>query len=563
MAGDKHFKEKMQSYSWHEVLHGTAFVKTGEEKFGSETGTRWELSGYREDIFFISFESDNNIYIFSKENDQIPFETITKYELARHLKFDGNSRLVEEFEALGLPMVRSVLSDLREDYRTNLDSEFGHLPVQERKFFDPALFAAVELDLRRREASLEAERLFEISKHLDALKTPKGMSLSGFLNKTLEPQRWLIEGILPVNGNVSVVAAMKTGKSTFVYNLMHSLIFGEPLLNYFRTNEFDGRVGFVNFELTEEQCQDWFFRSPIGSTDRIHVWNLRGEPNPFRTDQSIAEFANEVLDEGIRVLILDPWSSLFVGDTNSNDEVKQFWLKLDAFKKASGAKELVIPIHAGRDVTKSRGASTLDDHPDSIIHITRQSDGVRTLRATGRDVDVPEGELTFDKDTLLLTYKGAVSPEAKDERIAKLLRQLVEQRGRVSASDIYRLMDKGKTDVQAARQLLVKRGELLEEKIGSAKFYEVNPRLISPLPKTSQEMTENGMDSVSSAISREQESLSEVHENQSACLPCHPRDAAQFQFLNMEVRMCKKCNFILEVWAVDSSSESGRNEESR
>lgn len=563
MAGEKHFREKMQSYSWHEILHGTAFVKTGEQKFGNETGTRWELTGYREDIFFISFESDNKIYIFSKENDQIPLETIAKHELARHIKFDGSNRLVDEFESLGLPMVRSVLSDLREDYRTNLDSEFGHLPVQERKFFDPALFAAIEIDLRRREAALEAERLFEISKHLDERKTPKGMPLSGFLNKTLEPQRWLIEGVLPVNGNVSVVAAMKTGKSTFVYNLMHSLILGEPLLNYFRTNQFEGRVGFVNFELTEEQCQDWFVRSPIGSTDRIHVWNLRGEPNPFRTEQSTAEFANEVREEGIRVLILDPWSSLFVGDTNSNDEVKQFWLKLDAFKKASDAKELVIPIHAGRDVTKSRGASTLDDHPDSIIHITRQSDGVRTLRATGRDVDVPEGELTFDKDTLLLTYKGAVSPEAKDERIAKLIRRTVEERGRVSASDIYRLIDRAKTDVQAARQLLVKRGELVEEKIGSAKFYEVNPKHISPFPKTSQESTENGMDSVSSAISREQESQAEAQGHHSVCSPCHPRDATQFQFLNMQVRMCKKCNFVLDVWAMESSNESRRNEDSR
>jgi hypothetical protein len=163
----------------------------------------------------------------------------------------------------------------------------------------------------------------------------------------------------------------------------------------------------------------------------------------------------------------------------------------------------------------------------------------------------------------LLTYKGAVSPEAKDERIAKLIRRTVEERGRVSASDIYRLIDRAKTDVQAARQLLVKRGELVEEKIGSAKFYEVNPKHISPFPKTSQESTENGMDSVSSAISREQQSQAEAQGHHSVCSPCHPRDATQFQFLNMQVRMCKKCNFVLDVWAMESSNESRRNEDSR
>jgi hypothetical protein len=552
MARKQEFRDKMHAYTWQEIFAGTAFKKCSEGKYGSETGTRWELPGLNDDVFFVSFDTDDKIYLFSKENDQVPYDAINKYELARNLKFDGNSRLADEFTSNGLPLVRTILTDLREDYRTNLDSEYGHLPVQERKFFDPALYSAVEIDLRRREASLEAERLFEKSQHLGDLKTPKGTSLLDFLAKPLEAQRWVIEGILPVNGNCSVVAAMKTGKSTLVYNFIYALVLGKPFLDKFHTNPIDGRVGFVNFELTEEQCQDWFVRSPIGSTDRVHLWNLRGEPNPFRTQQSIAEFSQEVAEEDIRVLILDPWSSLFIGDTNSNDEVKKFWLTLDAFKKSSGVKELIIPIHAGRDISKSRGASSLDDHPDSIIHLTRQSDGFRTFRATGRDVEVPEGELAFDHSTLLLSYKGAVTPESKDERTAKLLRRMIEDKGKVSASDIYRYAGKGKTDVQAAREMLVKRGELIEEKIGSSKFYEVNPKYISPLPSTSREEPENGMDSVSSAISREQESLSEVKQNLSRCRPCHQRDAHQFEFLNMEVRMCQKCDFIHDVWAIES-----------
>ncbi len=552
MALKKEFQDKMHAYTWEEVFVGTAFKKCSEAKYGSETGTRWELPGLNDDVFFVSFDTDDKIYLFSKENDQVPYDAINKYELARNLKFDGNSRLADEFTSTGLPMVRTVLTDLREDYRTNLDSEYGHLPVKERKFFDPALYSAVEIDLRRREASLEAQRLFEKSKHQDDLKTPKGSSLADFLAKPLEPQRWVIEGILPVNGNCSVVAAMKTGKSTLVYNFIYALVLGKPFLDKFHTNPIEGRVGFVNFELTEEQCQDWFLASPIQPTDPVHVWNLRGEPNPFRTEESIAEFSQEVANEGIRVLILDPWSSLFVGDTNNNDEVKKFWLTLDAFKKSAGVKELIIPIHAGRDITKSRGASSLDDHPDSIIHLTRQSDGIRTLRATGRDVEVPEGELAFDRATLLLSYNGAVTPESKDERTAKMLRRMIEEKGKVSASDIYRYAGKGKTDVQAARDLLVKRGELIEEKIGSSKFYEVNPKYISSFLVSSREVPEIGMDSVSSAISREQESLSEEKGNLSGCRPCHQRDATQFVFLNMEIRVCQKCDFIHDVWAVES-----------
>jgi hypothetical protein len=162
----------------------------------------------------------------------------------------------------------------------------------------------------------------------------------------------------------------------------------------------------------------------------------------------------------------------------------------------------------------------------------------------------------------LLTYKGAVTPESKDERTAKLLRRMIEDKGKVSASDIYRYAGKGKTDVQAARDMLVKRGELIEEKIGSSKFYQVNPKYISPLPNTSQEKREIGMDSVSSAISREQESLSEVEPNVSRCRPCHQNDARQFEFLNMEIRMCQKCDFIHDAWATESIALSGGEGES-
>jgi hypothetical protein len=96
---------------------------------------------------------------------------------------------------------------------------------------------------------------------------------------------------------------------------------------------------------------------------------------------------------------------------------------------------------------------------------------------------VVEGELEFDKDTLLLIYKGAVTPESKDERTAKIIRKLFDARPRLSASDIYRLSGKGKSDTQAARQLMVHRGEIIEEQIGSSKVYTLNPLYCAPFPK--------------------------------------------------------------------------------
>jgi hypothetical protein len=477
---EKELLEAASSYSWQEILENTPFVCIGEMEFPQGMAQKWEVDGYENDVIIVT--SDYNDRMFELVDGKMT-AGVTKFEFIRVVKFNGNHKAFKNHVQTGLPFVRTILPELREHFRAEIDFHYGDMPVSKRKFFDPLLGQAVEESVRSRESTEESKRLLAIANHRFDKKTPKGVNLADFIEMPLNSQRWLIEGILPVGGNCSVVAAMKTGKSTLVYNFIHSLVFGVPFLGEFPTNNFEGRVGFVNFELTQEQCQDWFLRSPIGASDRVYLWNLRGEANPFRSELAIHEFAQEVREQGIRVLILDPWSSLFVGDTNSNDEVKQFWLMLDAFKTTSGVMELIIPIHAGRDVSKSRGASSLDDHPDSIIHLTRQSDGTRTFRATGRDVDVVEGELEFDKDTLLLFYKGAVTPESKDERTAKILRKLFDTRPRLSASDIYRLSGKGKSDTQAARQLMVHRGEIIEEQIGSSKVYSLSPVYCAPFPK--------------------------------------------------------------------------------
>jgi hypothetical protein len=553
MPKERELRDAASAYTWLEILDGTNFICIGERSFPEGTGYKWILEGYENNGCFLTTDSDSAMFQYDSEGNLRA--TISKFDFLRAVKFDGNHRATTRHVESGMPLIRSLLPEIRDHYRTEFEMAHGDLPVKERKYFDPLLGQAVMENVRGREASEEGKRIYEMASHKSDRPTPKGMSLADFIQKPLNSQRWLIDGVIPVGGNVSVVAAMKTGKSTLVYNFIYSLVFSELFLGKFKTHPFEGRIGFVNFELTEEQCQEWFQKSPIGASDRVHVWNLRGEPNPFRSGLACQDFAREVNEQDIRVLILDPWSSLFVGDTNNNDEVKKFWLALDEFKTNSGVKELIIPIHAGRDITKSRGASTLDDHPDSIIHLTRQSDGIRTLRAIGRDVDIPEGELSFDSSTLLLTYKGAVTPESKDERTTKIIRRLFEKTVELSATDLYRLSGKGKSDIQAARQMMVRRGELNEKQVGQTKFYSMNPKYISPLLTTSRETPRNGIDSGSSAISREPESQPEEPEPASACNPCEEDKIRQFKMLGLEIRMCDDCDYIHDVWTDSTQIE--------
>lgn len=85
-------------------------------------------------------------------------------------------------------------------------------------------------------------------------------------------------------------------------------------------------------------------------------------------------------------------------DENSNSEVGRIVDLLVRLKQESGASELVIVHHQGKDGGQgARGASVLEDTPDAIWTLSPKGDN-RVLSTFGRDVDDTR-LLIFDPDT--------------------------------------------------------------------------------------------------------------------------------------------------------------------
>lgn len=539
-------QDRASNYSWEEILVpvGISQQSTHETRMG--LATIWAVD---EDpsIRFQTFGEYEHLFVVDETGQmKMPYEAIGKYEALRSLHFRNQTRLVEAFIESGASIIPNIFDLLSEARRDSLEA----YSPSERFHNDPAFRVQVEIELNRLEANEEAKRKLRESKNRLERKTPPALPLSDFLQKELSPELYLIDGLVPVNGTVTVVAAKKTGKSTFVYNLMHSLLTAEPLLGIFPVTEFEGKIGYVNYELTEEQAQDWFRRSPIGTTDRIVVWNLRGKPNPFRTDEALGDFATEVKSLGVRVLILDPFSSAFRGGkTLDNDEVKEFWLRTDAFKDESGVQELIVPVHAGRDESRSRGASALDDHPDAILHLNKQKDGTRTFHAFGRDVEVEEGELEFDKVSLLLKYKGPATFESRVERVAKELWAILKDKGKLTATELTRHARKNKDDVRAARELLVSSGRIVETHVKQTKYYEVSSRIVPLSPVTASGVVPSSVVVASSPYMGEATAQLDPEDEQvNGCSKCGYEGDPPFVFSGMRIVMCWDCIEVIDAW---------------
>jgi 5S rRNA maturation endonuclease (ribonuclease M5) len=222
-----------------------------------------------------------------------------------------------------------------------------------------------------------------------------------------------IEGLLPWDAAMLLVAQRKTGKTTLVANMARSLLTGEPFLDRCHVRPLDGDIAFLNYEVSGGQLARWA-RDVGVPEDRLYLVNLRGRRNPLSNPEDRALLAATLRARGVETVICDPFGRAFTGASqNDAGEVQSFLVSLDLFARGEvGARDVILTAHAGWNGERSRGSSALEDWADSVVTMTRDPEdehGARYLSAIGRDVDVEEDQLHYDPETRRLSLTGAGS----------------------------------------------------------------------------------------------------------------------------------------------------------
>lgn len=284
-----------------------------------------------------------------------------------------------------------------------------------------------------------------------------------------------------------VVAQRKTGKTTLVLNLAHSLITGDPFLDIFITKPAAGRVAILNYEVSGPQVARWAKQMEI-SGDRLLLVNLRGRRNPLLHKADRDQLAHTLREHQVETLIVDPFGRAYTGNSQNDPAEVGAWLTdLDVFARSEvGANEVILTVHAGWNGERARGSSAIEDWADSIVTMTSdERQQSRYLRAMGRDVSVDEDLLRYDPITRLLSMTGSggrteakratkaaalldpvckylgEDPGASQSAIVKGVRSLRTRDGlEVTFQDV---------DVRAAIELGVKEGKIRREPMGTGK----------------------------------------------------------------------------------------------
>lgn len=237
--------------------------------------------------------------------------------------------------------------------------------------------------------------------------------LADILARPAEPPH-RVAGLIPADASTLVVAQRKTGKTTFILNLVRALTTGEDFLDEFTVLPLDGRIAVLNYEVSAAQVGRWADDAGI-DPQRLYLVNLRGRRNPLAHPADRAVLAARLRELEVETLIVDPFANAYTGVSQNDAGEVGAWLRdLDRFARSEvGARDLVLTVHAGWNADRTRGASALEDWADSIITLTKDDQDNRYLRAIGRDVDVAEDGLLFDHLTRRLTLARTGSRKAK------------------------------------------------------------------------------------------------------------------------------------------------------
>jgi hypothetical protein len=240
----------------------------------------------------------------------------------------------------------------------------------------------------------------------ETFREPVSMTLAELFTSGITPPTWTVDGIHVLGSNSTLTAQYKAGKTTFLMNLMKSVVDGEPFLGEYDSQMIDGNVAFFNYELGDDVFMVWAARMGFIHPERVHILNLRGYRHDLG-DLYVADWTTEWLRErDIRFWLIDPLARAYYGNENDNTELKLWTDRIDEIKLRSGCPDALVSVHTGRAEfedggERARGATRIDDWTDGRLVLVRSS-GTDERFFSRRDVrygdEISERRLLFNPE---------------------------------------------------------------------------------------------------------------------------------------------------------------------
>jgi hypothetical protein len=245
------------------------------------------------------------------------------------------------------------------------------------------------------------------------------LSAPEICNKVLKPLKWIIEGVMPLDGITMLMAPPKAGKSILAMNIAVENALGARALNFFRPQE-PQHILYIDLEGTERRTQDRMMRalgnSPIPPTLHFaYTWE-RIQDGGLSRLYDYAEHHPEV-----KLFIIDTLGKIQRASKGNNvgysykADVDEIGI-LHKFCMDSDVSILLIHHTRKTDshdwVDMASGTHGITGSVDTLMYLQRaRGEFQGLLNVTGRDVEDQSFRLNIDMPRQLINVIGEDTEE--------------------------------------------------------------------------------------------------------------------------------------------------------
>lgn len=232
-------------------------------------------------------------------------------------------------------------------------------------------------------------------------------------------EQWLVTDLWPVERQIHIHAARKTGKSLISLWIASNLAIGRDPFSGFPRKPI--KVAYLDYEMTEDDLLERI--EAMGFTPDQLAGNLFYALHPvlapLDTKQGGEALMEVLTANGIEAVVLDTFSRVVVGDENSNDTYRAFYKWTGALLKAAGIALMRLD-HEGHHEGRSRGASAKADDVDVVWQLRLMDGGLQFVRKASRIAWVPEIVSTTQAEPLAFSRTGQTWPAGTMDKVREL-----------------------------------------------------------------------------------------------------------------------------------------------
>ena len=233
----------------------------------------------------------------------------------------------------------------------------------------------IEFELDKLRVRAEARRRLDVENR-PPLQFPDIKRLDELLAEPDTEQQYRIDQVAPADARIMLNAQWKAGKTTIVGNLIRALVDDEPFLGRFAVRIPAQHVVLIDDELSEDTLRRWLREQKITTTTAVHVITLRGKLSTFNLldDEIHAQWADRLRAIGCDYLVLDCLRPILDAlGLDERSDAGRLLVAYDALLSDAGINDSLVVQHMGHAGERARGDSRLQDWPDAIWSIVRET----------------------------------------------------------------------------------------------------------------------------------------------------------------------------------------------